>query len=122
MLLGDCIDVWRKGKAVANPALWKNIGASTGAIAGLLTGVSAVAGAFGYHVDLSGDLTQALAGGIASLLFIFVGGLHVTTSDKVGLPAKCEDSEGVPDGANGVGADPAAVSDFIRRAVDRTSR
>ena len=94
MLIGDIVDVFRKGKSVANPALWKNLGATTAAIAGLASSALAVAAAFGYRIDLSDDAVQALAGGIAGALFLFNGGLHVATSDKVGLPAKPEADDG----------------------------
>lgn len=88
MLIGDIVDVFRKGKSVANPALWQNIGASSAAIAGLLTSALAVAAAFGYSLDISDPVVQALAYGIAGVLYLLSVGVHITTSDKVGLPAK----------------------------------
>ena len=47
MLMGDIIDVFRKGKSVANPAVWKNLGATSAALAGLASSALAVAAAFG---------------------------------------------------------------------------
>ena len=88
MLIGDMLDVWRKGKSVANPALWKNLGATASALAGVVSSALAVAAAFGYRVDLDDRTVEALAGGVAGLLFLFSGGVHIVTSDKVGLPAK----------------------------------
>lgn len=88
MLIGDMLDVWRKGKSVANPALWKNLGATASALAGVVSSALAVAAAFGYRVDLDDHTVEALAGGVAALLFMFNGGVHIVTSDKVGLPPK----------------------------------
>lgn len=87
MLIGDILDVWRKGKSVANPTLWKNIGATTSAIAGIASSALAISAAFGYRIDLDDHAVEAIAGGIAGLLFLFNGGVHIVTSDKVGLPS-----------------------------------
>lgn len=115
MLIGDFIDVWKRGKAVANPALWKNIGGTTSVLAGLVSGVLAIASAFGYRFDLPDDFAQSLAGGIAAVLFVFSGSLHWTTSDKVGLPSK-RDGDGDANAdpyANSVGVDQDAVRKFL---------
>lgn len=94
MLIGDAIDVFRKGKTVANPVLWKNVGATASLLAGLITSALAVAAAFGYRLDVDSDLVEALASGVAAALFLLSGGLHITTSDKVGLPPKPESGDG----------------------------
>lgn len=85
MLIGDCIDVFRKGKSVANPKLWKDIGATSSATAGLVVGVLGIASVLGYRIDLTNETIQALAYGIAGVLYLFNSGVHIVTSDKVGI-------------------------------------
>ena len=94
MLIGDIVDVFRKGRSVANPELWKNMGACSAALAGLGSSALAIAAVFGYRVDLDRDALEAIAGGIAGVLFLFNGGVHLATSDKVGLPAKPKPDDG----------------------------
>lgn len=94
MLIGDIIDVFRKGRSVANPELWKNLGACSAALAGVGSSALAVAAAFGYRIDLDRDALEAIAGGIAGVLFLFNGGVHLATSDKVGLPPKPDADDG----------------------------
>ena len=94
MLIGDIIDVFRKGKSVANPAGWKNLGATSAALAGIASSALAIAAAFGYRLDLDGAAVEAIAGGIAGALFLVQSGLHIATSDKVGLPPKTESDSG----------------------------
>ena len=114
MLIGDFIDLFRQGKAVADPAKWKAVGVTTDAVAAFLTTALAIASAFGYRVDVAGDLVQAVAAGLAALLFVFSGGLHIATSEKVGvLPAKADGAGNDSLSSNGVGADPAAVREFL---------
>ena len=86
MLIGDILDVFRKGKCVADPVLWKNIGVTTGTVSGLITSALAVSAGFGYTVDVADDVVQSLAAGIAGVLCLVSTGLHITTSDKIGLP------------------------------------
>lgn len=116
MLIGDMFDVWKRGKAVADPALWKNIGATTGRVSALATAVLAVATAFGYRIDMSDDLIQAAAMGIAAVLYAFTGELHITTSEKVGMSSKDSDTGGTPDYSNSVGVDPNSVDQFFRNS------
>ncbi len=113
MLIGDIIDVFRKGRSVANPELWKNVGATGSAVAGVATSALAVAAAFGYRIDLDDAAVQALAMGVAGVLYLVGGGLHIITSDKVGLPPKSDDTGDTDTYANSVGADPEAVKRFL---------
>ena len=107
MLIGDILNVWRKGQSVANPAAWKNVAAVTENVAGLITSGVAIAAAFGYHLNLSDPLIQQLAGGVAGLLFIFGGSVHIITSEKVGLPSKTDADAGRGQSAVGeIGSDP----------------
>lgn len=107
MLIGDAIDVFRKGKALANAAAWKNRAAATDLVAGLLASALAVGAAFGYRVDLDADTVQALAGGLAAVGYLVSAGLHIATSDKVGLPPKPElDGGRSPAAVGDIGSDP----------------
>lgn len=90
MLIADIFSLFRKGKSVANPVLWKNVGATASAVAGVVTTALAVAAGFGYRVDVGSDVVEALAMGVAGVLYLVSGGLHITTSDKVGLPDKTD--------------------------------
>lgn len=82
-------DLFRRGSAVADPALWKNRSALALAIAGLLAALVQLAKVYGYElpVPLTHDEIAALAGGIATVIGIVC---TFVTSDKVGLPAKPE--------------------------------
>lgn len=101
MLIGDIIDVFRKGKSLANAAAWKNRAVATDLLAGLLASGLAISAAFGYRLDISDDTLQALAGGIAAVAYLFSAGLHITTTDKIGLPAKAEDNDERLSASNG---------------------
>lgn len=82
------IEVLRKGSSVADPALWKNRSALAIALAGVLAALVQLAKAYGYElpVPLTHDEILAIAGGLATLVGLFV---TYGTSDKVGvLPAK----------------------------------
>lgn len=84
----DLLDLFRKGAAVSEPALWKNRSALTLALTALiLTGCRAAKG-FGYEIPISETDAASIAAGIA----VAVGLLSTyLTSDKVGiLPAKPE--------------------------------
>lgn len=88
MLVTDVLNLWRQGKAVADPAKWKYVGVAAGSIASLITSALAIASALGYHFTIDAAIIDALAGGIAAVLCLVATGLHVTTSDKIGLPPK----------------------------------
>lgn len=107
MLIGDILEVWRKGKSVANPTGWKNIGITAGAISGLLSAALAVARGFGYDVGVNDSVIEALATGVAGVLCLVTTGLHVTTSEKVGLPSKADADAGRGESAVGeIGSGP----------------
>jgi sugar phosphate permease len=81
------LELFRKGSAVSDPAIWKDRGGATIAVAGLIAALVQLAKAYGYELPLDHDAILAVAGGVATLV-----GLCVTyaTSDKVGLPPKRE--------------------------------
>jgi uncharacterized membrane protein len=75
--------LFRKGNAVADPALWKNGSITVMAIVPVLLALVRVAQAFGVDVQVSDADANAIALGIVSLVGVFS---HVITSEKVGLP------------------------------------
>lgn len=94
-LFSEFLNAFRKGQSLANPEIWKNRAIVADVLAGLLTSLIAIAAAFGYRLDLEADAVKALAAGVASAVYIASAILHVTTSDKVGLPPR---SDGGPGG------------------------
>ena len=79
-------DVMRKGSAVADPALWRNRGALTGALAMLFMSAAALAKGFGYDIGIDHDTAMVLGGAVAFVVGLFT---HVATTPTVGLlPAR----------------------------------
>lgn len=93
------LEVFRRGAAVSDPALWKNRSGLAIALAGLIAALVHLAKAYGHEIPLDEESILALAGGIATVVGLFV---TYATSDKVGLPPKRGDVEG---------KDPAAPPD-----------
>ena len=88
------LEVFRRGAAVSDPALWKNRSGLAIALAGLIAALVQLAKAYGHELPLDEDSILALAGGLATLVGLFV---TYATSDKVGvLPPK----RGPVDGAD----------------------
>lgn len=87
----DLLDLFRKGAAVSEPALWKNRSALTLALTALILTGCRVAGGFGYEITVSETDAASIAAGVAVLVGLFS---TYATSDKVGiLPAKPADPE-----------------------------
>lgn len=82
----DFFDLFRKGAAVSEPALWKNRSALVLALTALILTGCRVAGGFGYVLPI----TETDAASIATAIAVVVGLFSTyTTSDKVGvLPPK----------------------------------
>jgi len=81
----DFFDLFRKGAAVSEPALWKNRSALTLALTALILTGCRVAGGFGYVLPI----TETDAASIATAIAVVVGLFSTfVTSDKVGLPPK----------------------------------
>ena len=80
------LDLFRKGAAVSEPALWKNRSALVLALTALILTGCRVAGGFGYVLPI----TETDAASIATAIAVVVGLFSTyTTSDKVGvLPPK----------------------------------
>ena len=80
------LQVFQKGKEVANPGAWKN----AQIVAGLLTAILSVLAAFGYDFGISQSDILLIAGGVVG-----VGGAIITviTSQKVGFRQKAPTTE-----------------------------
>lgn len=104
----DLLDLFRKGAAVSEPALWKNRSALTLALTALILTGCRVARGFGYEVPISETDAATIAAAVAVVVGLFS---TFATSDKVGiLPAKVQ-PDSIPDDAR-----PAEPE---RTAVDR---
>jgi hypothetical protein len=77
------LNLFRKGSAVADPALWKNRSALVIALSALIVAVAQVAKGFGHDFGIDNDTASAIAGGIAAIAGLFN---NFATSDKVGVP------------------------------------
>lgn len=77
------LDVLRKGNAVADPALWRNRGALTSALAILFMSAAAAAKGFGYDLGMDNDTAMALGGAVAFVVGLFT---RTATSAEHGLP------------------------------------
>lgn len=82
----DFLDLFRKGAAVTDPAIWKNRSALTLALTGLILVIVKVAGGMGYAIPIGETEAASIAAGVAVLVGLFS---TYATSDKVGiLPEK----------------------------------
>ena len=79
------LDLFRKGNAVADPALWKNRQIAATLLLPVFGALIAVLRAFGLEVPLDDAQITQLVTGLVVLLNLV---LTLTSSDKVGLPAK----------------------------------
>lgn len=78
----DLLDLFRKGAAVSEPALWKNRSALVMALTALILTGCRVARGYGYEIPISDTDAASIAAGIAVLVGLFS---TYATSDKVGL-------------------------------------
>lgn len=115
MLIGDFLSAFRQGKELANASTWTNRAAATTALTGFVASAIAIAGAFGYKLDIDPQLVQDAASGVVALVCLVSAVMHIVTNKSAGLPAKSEASPGSEGYANGVGADPQAVREFLDR-------
>ena len=71
--------VLKQGRALANPAAWKN----AQVLANLLSALIVLLNVFGIHFGLDSDSINLIAGGIAAIANAY---LTAATSEKVGVP------------------------------------
>lgn len=79
------LDLFKKGKEVANPAAWKNGTIGVNAVAGVLGATAAVVGSFGYDLNLSQEVVEQAAAGVIGFVGIVNAVVHVVTSARVGV-------------------------------------
>lgn len=90
----DLLDLFRKGAAVSEPALWKNRSALTLALTALILTGCRVAKGYGYDIPIGETEAATLAAGVAIVVGLFS---TYTTSEKVGLlPAKVQPDDFPP--------------------------
>ncbi len=77
-------NLFRKGSAVADPALWKHGQITVTVLLPFAVALIATVRAFGYEIPVSDEL---LAQGVGGLVVVINVVLTVITSDKIGLPA-----------------------------------
>jgi energy-converting hydrogenase Eha subunit F len=80
------VDLFRRGSAVADPDLWKNRAGAVAAVAGLISALVQIARLYGYDLPLDADGILALAGGIVTLVCLFVS--YGTSPNTGVLPPK----------------------------------
>jgi hypothetical protein len=105
------LDLFRKGSAVTEPAVWKNRGGITLALTALILSGCKVATGFGYDLPISEADAASIASGVAVLV-----GLLTTygTSDKVGLPARqLPPDAGNQDAPEGQASTPESRADSV---------
>lgn len=78
-IINPAFVVLKQGRALANPAAWKNVQV----IANLLSALIVLLNAFGIHFGLDSDSVNLVAGGIAAIANAY---LTAATSEKVGVP------------------------------------
>ena len=81
------LDLFRKGNAVADPALWKTRQIKATLLLPVFGALIVALRAFGWEVPIDDTETTQLVTGLVVLLNLV---LTLTTTDKVGLPAKPE--------------------------------
>jgi hypothetical protein len=77
------LNVFRRGSAVADPAVWKNRSALVMALSALIVALAQAAKGLGHDIGIDNDTASAIAGGIAAIAGLFN---NFATSDKVGIP------------------------------------
>ena len=97
-IINPAFVVLKQGRALANPAAWKNVQV----IANLLSALIVLLNAFGIHFGLDSDSVNLIAGGIAAIANAY---LTAATSEKVGVPSGLPPIELVSTPPLGAGAD-----------------
>lgn len=82
------LNVFRKGKVVANPESWKTGQITASVFAGLLGALVALAKAFGHELPFTDEQLLTIGGSVVAVAGLFLNPTAtVVSSDKVGLPA-----------------------------------
>lgn len=81
------LDLFKKGKEVANPTAWKAGTIAANTLVAFLGAAITLAKNFGYNLGVDDATLQQLAVGIVSLGGLVNAIMHVVTSARVGLSA-----------------------------------
>lgn len=100
-LLGDIMfeklklfyDLFRKGQELANAEVWKGRQVKANILGGFILAIVALIKAFGHELPVDENAAMSIAGGIIAIVNVV---LTLTTSKKVGLPAKPDVQEALP--------------------------
>ena len=79
--------LFQVGKEVVDPAKWKAHQITTTMLGALFIAVTVVLKGFGYELPIDQDTSTTIAAGVIAIVNVV---LTLTTSKKVGLPAKPE--------------------------------
>lgn len=82
------LQLFRQGSVVADPTKWKERQITATVLAGVILALVHLLSVFGVAIPLDMDTANAIAAGIIAIVNVV---LTVTTTDKIGLPAKPED-------------------------------
>lgn len=91
--LKSLYDLFRKGQELANAENWKKHQIKANVLGGFILAVVALIKVFGYELPVDENTAMSVAGGIIAIVNVI---LTITTSKKVGLPAKPDVSEALP--------------------------
>lgn len=83
--LSALFNLFRKGSSVSDPTAWKNKQITATVLGAFILALINVLAAFGHALPVDTETANAIAGGIIAFINVL---LTVTTTDKVGLPAK----------------------------------
>ena len=83
--LSVLLQLFRKGAVVSDPVAWKQRQITATVLGAFILALINVLAAFGYALPIDTETANAIAGGIIAIVNVL---LTVTTTDKVGLPAK----------------------------------
>lgn len=86
-------DLFRKGQELGNAEIWKNRQVTANILGGFILATVALIKAFGYELPIDENTAMSIAGGAIAIINVV---LTLTTSKKVGLPAKPDVSEALP--------------------------
>ena len=91
--LKSLYDLFRKGQELANAESWKRHQIKANVLGGFILALVALIKVFGYELPVDENTAMSVAGGIIAIVNVV---LTITTSKKVGLPAKPDVSEALP--------------------------
>lgn len=86
------LEVFKKGKAVKNPAIWKSRAKLANAFTLLLGSVIGALALFGVDIGVSGEVIESIAAALAALWFTGFGVYNTVTNENKGLPTKSKDT------------------------------